>query len=340
MSKTAGSRGGRDDLGRLHSYVKIYNLGKSEIEDLFLDPVTVQEKLDGSQISFMRIGTRLMIRTKGELIYDTNQDGNVAMSASGMFQLAVDSVLSEWERLRNGWVYRGEFLSKPKHNSLAYDRVPKGYIALFDIEVGDQRYLRYDGMYEEAQLLGFDVVPLIGPNTGWDMELMGIMLKTPSILGGQTVEGLVFKNYERFGRDGKVLMGKFVGEAFKETNKKNFKIGNPGQNDVIERIGNSLRTDARFTKAVQHLREKGILTDSTQDIGPLLSELKSDIMEEEREDIVRALLTWAAPRFLRIATTGFPEWYKEQLAAKQFGEVQDEQGDEAGQAGAEVQEEG
>lgn len=39
-------------MGAIASYPQVFNLGHRAVADLFLDPVTVQEKVDGSQISF------------------------------------------------------------------------------------------------------------------------------------------------------------------------------------------------------------------------------------------------------------------------------------------------
>lgn len=306
-------------LKSIGGYGKIWNLGHAELEDLFSDPVTAQEKVDGSQISFGRSddsGPGLMIRSKGVEIYSDALGG--AVGQPGMFERAIDAIVQRREALRPNTVYRGEYLQKPKHNTLAYDRVPKGNVILFDVEVSEARFLRYDDLYREAATLNFEAVPLIGPNTGWNFELMQTMLETTSVLGGQKIEGIVFKNYERFNRFGHVLMGKHVSEAFKETHTTDWKTREPGHGDVIQQLGDSLRTDARWAKAVQHLEERGELQHAPQDIGPLMRELREDLMLEEEDAIAKQLMTWAFPKIMRIATGGFPEWYKERLAAEQF----------------------
>ena len=42
----------------MRSYPKIYNLGHKYLEELFLDDVLIEEKIDGSQISFGVIEVR------------------------------------------------------------------------------------------------------------------------------------------------------------------------------------------------------------------------------------------------------------------------------------------
>ena len=145
--------------------------------------------------------------------------------------------------------------------------------------------------------------------------MKGVLETAISRLGGQQIEGLVFKNYHRFGIDGKVLMGKHVRESFKEKHQKEFKA--QGKH-IIQKIGESLNTEARWLKAIQHLKEQGLLTNSTKDIGLLLKEISTDIFEECGEDIKEQLFKAYWRMISKIATKGFPEWYKEQLAKKQF----------------------
>lgn len=309
-------------LEGIGSYPKIWNLGHPQVELLFDGDVLAQEKVDGSQISFMldqTNGRGVVIKSKGALVYADSLGG--PQGKPGMFQLAVDNILARRTLLHEGWVYRGEFLSKPKHNTLAYDTVPTDNIVLFDVEVGEQTFLGYSAAVLEAARIGLDMVPqIIGhPELEWSLDLMNDVLgHHVSYLGGQLIEGIVFKNYWRWGIDGKVLMGKYVSEAFKETHKKDWKTREPGHGDIIQTLGDSLRTDARWRKAVQHLAERGELQNAPQDIGPLMKELRSDLEDEEAEAVKQALYDWAMPKVLRIAGAGLPEWYKQQLAASQF----------------------
>ena len=98
----------------LASYSKIWNLGHRELFDLCSHPVVIQEKIDGSQFTFGLIDGELQFRSKNQAI---NPD------APGMFELGVKAVLErQLSILEEGLLYRGEFLSKPKHNTLKYER--------------------------------------------------------------------------------------------------------------------------------------------------------------------------------------------------------------------------
>jgi len=295
----------------IHSYPKVYAIGHPAVANLFADPVLVEEKIDGSQFTFLRVGPEIFMRSRGADIF--------ADAPEKMFALAVESVKTLADKLHEGWVYRGEFLAKPKHNVLCYERVPKHNIILFDINTGDEVYLSREEKEAEAERIGMDVVPAIAQNTV--LTSAGMLLSyldRESILGAQKVEGIVVKNYVRFGRDKKALMGKYVREDFKEKHAHEWKTANPSGGDVIEALCIQMRNDKRWEKAIFHLRDKGELESSPRDIGKLIAAVKEDISEEEREYIAKRLLDHALPRILRASTSGMAEWYKERLLKSAF----------------------
>ena len=297
----------------IRSYPKIYNLGHAAIAALFDGPVVVEEKVDGSQFNFGVYSGELRCRSKG---CAQDPDG-----PDKMFQQAVDTAKALAPRLSDGWTYRAEYLSKPHHNSLAYDRVPKQNLILFDIDTGLEAYESPGEKAEEAEMLGLECVPvLLYAGKIKDFEQFKQLLNTDSVLGGQKVEGLVIKNYGQFGRDGKVLMGKYVSEAFREVHEKQWKVKNPGGSDIKFGIGSALATPlhARWEKAVQHLRERGELTETVRDIGPLLKEICVDTAEECGDEIKAKLFKWAWKDISRLITRGFVDWYKERLAQSHF----------------------
>lgn len=292
---------------RIPSYPKVYNLGHKAIVDLLKDPVVVEEKLDGSQLSWGLLDGELHIRSKGAQIYIEQPPKMFAKAVEVIKQL----------NLHPEWIYRGECLTKPKHNTLAYDRCPKGFVAIFDIQDGLESYLSWDQKCIEAYRLGLECVPWLsyGRLTLNDFKKM---LDEPSFLGGQLVEGVAIKNYARFTRDGKAMMGKHVSEKFKEVHQGDWKKRNPSHGDIILKLSVHLRTPARWEKAVQHLREAGTLTDTPKDIGPLIAEVKRDTLEEEGDNAMRELWDWAKAKVLKGVAAGLPEWYKNKLMEAQF----------------------
>ena len=308
-------------MSRIPSYASIFALGHKAVRELLLDPVVVQEKVDGSQISFSlqpvlidpdtgRTETALYVRSKGAELYIEAPDK--------MFAKAVEQIKQRESLLRPGWVYRGEYLAKPKHNALAYDRVPIGNIVLFDVDQGGENYLSPSELAAEALRIGLEVVPLLHYGMVETEQKFRELLDSKSFLGGQKVEGVVIKNYARFGPDKKALMAKFVSEAFKEVHGAEWKNANPGRQDILQYMIERLKTPARYQKAVQHLREAGQITDSPRDIGLLFREVPADIAREEQDFIKQKLFEYFWPMISRGCTAGLAEWYKDQLVKQQF----------------------
>lgn len=295
-----------------HGYPKIYALGHAYLKDLLLDPVVVQEKIDGSQFSFGRFGTELKMRSKGQELIPGKEK---------MFAKAEETVMTLFDKLQDGWTYRGEYLQKPKHNVLAYDRTPVKNIILFDINTGEEGYLAPEQVQAEANKLGLEVVPTYYLTQIASIADFETLLELTSVLGGQKIEGFVVKNYSRFGKDGKALMGKFVSENFKEKHKVDWKEGNPLQNDIIAKLIATYRTPARWDKSVIHLKERGLIEGSPKDIGLLIQEVGKNVMEEVSGEMLETLWKWAQPKVMRGLVAGLPEYYKKKLMESQFETV-------------------
>ncbi len=296
----------------INSYGKIYNLGHAYLADLFKDPVLVEEKVDGSAFSMRKLNGELQCRSKGAPLFLDNPQM--------MFVEALNSARELLPLMHEGWTYRCEYLQKPRHNGLVYDRIPHKHLIIYDIDTGDQNYLSYGAKKEEADRIGLECVPIMFEGMIENVDQVLKLMDTISVLGGQKIEGMVFKNYKQYAGDGKVLMGKHVSEEFKEVQRAHWKIDNPKKGDIIDSLVDSYRTPARWNKAIQHLREAGNLTDTPKDIGPLMKEVMADIQSECEQEIKNALYAWAKKEISRRVVHGLPEWYKEKLIEKQFEE--------------------
>lgn len=295
-----------------HSYPKVYGLGHAALTDLLGDDVVVQEKVDGSQFSFGVFEGVVRVRSKGkEFPFDAPEQ---------MFAKAVEWVVGNKDRLRPDHTYRGEYLLKPLHNTLAYDRIPKNHIVIFDINHGEEKYFTPEALLIECARLDLEAMPLLyrGPGVDVTLGFCGVLLEIVSFLGGQKIEGIVIKNYSRFGKDGKVLMGKHVSEDFKEVHSETWKSENPSKTDFIIALANKYKTTARWNKAVQHLKEAGVLAHCPTDIGKLIIEAKKDLRSECAEEIKQQLFDYFIPKIERNLVHGLPEWYKKDLLEKQF----------------------
>jgi len=295
-------------MNSLSSYPSIYAIGHKAIQNIFESDVIVEEKIDGSQFSF---GTH-----KGELFCRSKGQSLIIEEPEKLFAKAVQVVKTL--DLREGWTYRAEYLRTPKHNTLAYGRIPNNHIIIFDIETSVQTFLSHEGKYHEAQRLGLECVPALFQGKVENLDQFKTFLEKDSVLGGCKVEGVVVKNYNIFTDRKQIAVGKFVSEAFKEKHTTEWKKTNPGRQDVIELLVQEYKTDARWRKAIQHLRDDGKLEGSPRDIGNLIREVPEDILKESGEEIKIRLFDFFWPHIRRGVIRGFPEFYKEELAKNAF----------------------
>lgn len=294
----------------ISSYPSIYTLGHRFITELFSGPVVIQEKIDGSQFSFSQIDGQLCCRSRGQ---------QINLSDPGMFEAGVATARRAFAsgNMVNEVIYRCEYLSKPKHNALTYGRVPYSNLVLFDVEMPGQIFGDSQAIAYWANEFGIEPVPVL---------LEGVIepgffnpdnyLNQESVLGGCKIEGVVVKNYNKFGPDKKILVGKFVSPAFKEVHRHEWRKSNPTQSDIVQQIIADYKTSPRWCKAVQHLRERGELLDAPQDIGKLIVEVQNDVLSEEENAIASRLFTHFWPDIRRGITAGLADWYKAKLAGE------------------------
>jgi len=306
-----------------YDYPSIYHIGHKLVQQIFDGDVVIEEKIDGSCFTMGRLDGELICHSKRTQLRSFG--ASEKLFARG---LAVAEMLEPL--LTPDWLYRGEYLRVPKHNALAYSRVPKNHIMIFDVARGHEDYLSPEEKAAEATRLGLECVPVLHRGPIDFTELQGL-LNVESVLGGTKVEGVVVKNYQLWGPECKVLMAKLVSEAFKERNRSSTQgvgVGpralgewaknNPGRQDFLQQLIATYRAPARWDKAIQHLREAGELEHAPRDIGKLIVEIKMDVERECREEIMEALYRWASPHLLRAVAAGFPEYYKQRLAAQQL----------------------
>lgn len=309
-----------------HHYSKIWNIGHPQSAGLLDGPaLVVEEKIDGSLFQCGIYDGQLHCASKGAQLW--------VESPEQMFTKAVNMAKSL--SLTPTWCYRFEYLQKPKHNVLPYDRVPKGNLILLDVEYDYCKFLSPVEKAEEAVRLGVECVPSIAEYhmitesdtfdrpplvTTSDFEAW---LKRPSVLGGALIEGVVLKNYAKFDQFGHTLMGKYVSEQFKEVHRKEWAVKDQSKGDVVDMLIKELATPARWQKAIAHRRESGQLQYAPQDIGPLIKEIQADVKLEEEEYIKDKLFQWAWHQIARGVIGGFPDWYKRSLMEKALTHVEE-----------------
>ena len=300
----------------VRAFPKIFTIGQDYIADIFAEDVEVTEKVDGSQFVFGTIGGVFEMRSKGKLQYPGAVDKLFLPATDHAQALYADNELPD------DTVFYCETLSKPRHNVLAYEHVPRNHLVLFGVSTASLSFVSdHETLASWAVGLEIDVAPMLYRGRIETVEQLMTLLEIDSFLGGTKIEGVVAKNYARpfllGGQPIPLMAGKFVSERFKETHRSNWNKENTSRGkweDFLE----SFRTEARWQKSVAHLRESGELENSPRDIGKLIKAIQADIAEEETEDIKNFLWRTFGQDVIRKSTAGFPEWYKEQLLKSAF----------------------
>lgn len=317
---------------KIPSYTKILTLGSSQTDNALVGEVIVQEKVDGSQFKFGRDEDgKLLFASKGCKLIPIEGDNDL-VNIQKMFRPAVKYLLSIQdildEHLEKDMYCYCETLETQKHNVLKYNKVPNNHIVLFD-SLYQGGWANRNELLAIAKTLKIDLIPELykgeidrsrvdtgagGYKSSATDFLKRIIETTPSYLGGTLIEGVVIKNYtQNIMLGGQVfpLFTKYVREAFKEKHDAEWKIKRP--KDSLEDYIKGFCSEARWQKAIIHLKEKGLLESHPKDIGVLIKTVQQDILEEEMENIKTTLFNKFKEDILRHSVRGLPEWYKQKL---------------------------
>lgn len=299
----------------IKSFPKVFSIGTDYIRDLFDGEVEITEKVDGSQLCFGKDPDgNFYMRSKGKQIFPEVPDK--------MFAAGVDYLVSIQDKIPVNHIFYCEYLQKEKHNTLKYNRMPTNHLMLFGVsDYTGTKFLDYHTIsYWALEVLHIDPSHLLYKGNSADMSWLISLLEKESYLGGCLVEGFVCKNYNQpfllGGQPIPLMAGKFVSEKFKEIHQKEW--DGTQSKGKWELFKESYRTEARWMKSIQHLRDDGLLLNDPKDIGSLIKAVQKDIEEEEKEVIKDFLWKEFGKDVLRKATAGLPEWYKELLMKRSF----------------------
>ena len=293
----------------MKAFPKIWTAGTRHVADIFDGPVEVTEKVDGSQFGFGKTPDgEFVVRSRGQVIDPEN--------AQKQFKPAIEHVQKYQDLINPDTMYYGEVVTSKKHNTLAYESLPRGYIALFAAGNFDFSEVvnNHEDLQRIAEQFGIDCTPLLfAGNT--NREAVNQMLGQKSFLGGANIEGVVVKRYGTYSlRDETIPLrsAKIVSAEFQEKHTGRRSVREKGE-DRWQAYLEDFRTEARWRKAVEHLRDSGELDGCASDIGPLLREVHHDIDEEYKDEIMEKLWQLHKKDVYQTATRGFAVWYKDYL---------------------------
>lgn len=269
-------------------------LTEQELATLLASPdLEITEKIDGSQITWIKSHIKgLIISSKKLILYP---DGEIP----NLFKSAVDYLISIEKSIPYDIQFYAETLTKPRHNVLKYERVPKNHLYLFAAKAGED-YATLDQLMVYASRMEIE-----GPHVIQSIN-------DSSCLGG-TMEGIV---YSLIKKDGSIHKCKEVAQEFKEVKQqlKDRKRAMKGcKTDHWEEFKQRFKTEARWQKAIQHLEEQAALSHQDSDIGLLFKEVMEDIIKEEQQTMVDYFNKTFRKELLKESCNGLVEFYRNYL---------------------------
>jgi len=330
----------------IRRYPKVKNLGDRALKHLFDGEIELSSKLDGSnwriyldKNNLFELGTHNqegveMLKARIEM---TKQN----RGKHDMFDLAIEQseklipklkkIIQKYN-LDNITLYT-EYLRTETHGAIHYSRIPKNHLYLFgtiSVKDGIERNLKTKGLIKLANYLDIEPVNILFEGEIHNPEDLEKYLNTDSVLGGTKIEGIVIKNYNQtYPIDllstqayvGFPLMGKLVSDKFREVQDKSWK---KQKIPVEDKIAEMYLTEARFTKAIQHLKEEGKITYEKKDLGVLIPEFINDLLSEEKETIEKMIADEFYEKFKRRCSSFVVHKYVDFLTQKQFQEEKNE----------------
>lgn len=232
---------------KFKAYPKIHRLGKEEVEDILIGKVTVQEKVDGANISIWLDGDTVKCGTRTrELPLDESFNG---------FQEAVraNQAIETWLKQNPDHRLYGEWLVK---HTITYPDTAYRKIYLFDIyDESEDRYYSQASVQEVADVLGIEYPEIFAKDVFLKVDDIKEFVGQTLIPDAANGEGIVIKNLEFKNKFGDLAYAKLVHEKFKETNAIVFGGNNKHSEAYHELyIVNKYCTLGRVQKIMQKLQ--------------------------------------------------------------------------------------
>ncbi|KAF0973085.1 hypothetical protein FDP41_008589 [Naegleria fowleri] len=284
--------------------------------------VYAQEKIDGSQLSFMltnvnddenkdqALSNQEERGPRMKLIYRTKR----SISNDVFFENAIKGITEIQHLLFPNYIYRGETITRYRHC---------------------RNYLLPDEIEMEAKRLGLMCAQIVYRGLLDFEKLKYLCNNTKSQLGGYAMmEGLVVKQYvdhttmtvdsslktdEMDGLgDIQMVSFKMVSKRYKETKKAKHLKEEKDVDTKLKTIAQSVCTPSRWEKAMIRYLEEGGDMNHIDLSGILCLEIKKDIIKEENDSIQKLLkecdmecTDGVVDMILEFAVEGVKEWAKQ-----------------------------
>jgi hypothetical protein len=243
------------------------------------DHIVIQEKIDGANASFRRVGNELVAFSRNHQLTPENTLG-------GFYEFVQELNVSIGE----GLIFFGEYSNPHK---VKYPEHQKKFFLfdIYDIESG--KYLPWETVKQVGKDLGLNLVPVFYEGEYQSFEhLQSFVGKTE--LGGKlgdidTGEGIVVKQVDYVDRFGNQKFVKLVTDAFREVQKQKAPKDPKKELTQEQVFVDQTVTEARVEKMLYKFIDEGILDEhyGIEDMGVILKNMnpriQEDILKEESE---------------------------------------------------------
>lgn len=299
----------------VHGESSFRNRGKPETHSVINwepgnDEWVLHEKVDGSQLSFGMMPGGGVDGARVAMYNRTSFVTNSVIFSSARRSL---EMLAESERLNPLLITHSEFVARPQHTRVVYERVPRFFVMPFDVqEVESKRWYSEEELELHCATYGMEPVQLL-----WDNKrcigTAAFLVTSENSTNGRVDDPLAFATLViRAMEDGRIrskLGGKPEGCILKKRSYRNskgqiscrkLKFVTPEYeeersqkkpvapmmcvSEELRWIGSHFDVPARFRKAYQRLRDAGFTIEAADE--QVKDNLDVDLSKEQRAEIL------------------------------------------------------
>lgn len=287
------------------TYPKIHRLGKEETDGILDEPVTIQEKIDGANISIWYDGETIQIGSRSRQL-----PADESFNGFREYIKERESKLLHWFKAFPTYRLYGEWLVK---HTITYPDEAYRQVYLFDIyDDKDERYSSQSLVKEAAGWFDFKYPELFLVDTKIKFEDIAQYVGKSFVAANG--EGVVIKVRDFKNKFGDHVYAKVVHEKFKESNAIVFGGNNKHSDSYNEMyIINKYATLGRVQKIMQKLQNVTEERLDMKHIPQVAGSCYHDMITEEIWDIVKKIHVIDFQRLQRLSTKKFVQIYKDIL---------------------------
>jgi len=292
-------------MGLFRSYPKIMALHKEEVEGILDTPVTVQEKIDGANVS-------IWLRDDGSIAYGSRSRelGEDDFNGFGTYVKEHEQQLKSFFKVNPTVRLYGEWLVK---HTITYPDEAYKKMYLYDIfDDETETYWNQETVAGMAAINGFEYPQIFFKDQIVTLEQL-VEVVGKSFIADRG-EGVVIKNPTYKNKWGNHVYAKKVHEKFKESNAIVFGGNNKTSEVYWEMyVVNKYATLGRLNKIMQKIQPEVEHKLSYQDIPRVTATAYYDLLTEEIWEIASKVVALDFKKLKHLVTRKFTQMFKDKI---------------------------